>query len=108
MFESVVEILQKLDPLGLSARDLLRFAEVLEVFVVGADADRVLSTKEEWAATFETKDDAKEFLIMSVIIGFCREETVRVESNGMKPILVFLGDDYPESVAGGVGVEDKC
>jgi hypothetical protein len=30
-----------------------------------------------------------------------------MEGNRVKPILVFLGDDYPESVAGGVGVEDE-
>jgi hypothetical protein len=73
VFEGVVEILQKLDPPGLSARDLLWLAEVLEVFVVGTDTNRVFGTKEERSATLETEDNSKEFFIVGVIIGFRRE-----------------------------------
>jgi hypothetical protein len=107
VFQGVVEVLEELDPPGLAARDFLWFAEVLEVFVVGTNADRVFSTQKEWAAALKPKDNPKEFFIVGVIVGFHWEEATRVEGNGMKSILVFLGDDDSKSVAGGIGVEDE-
>jgi hypothetical protein len=107
VFQGVVKILEELDPPGLAARDFLWFTEVLEVFVVGTDTNRVFSTKEEWAAALKTEDNPKEFFIVGVIIGFRRKEATRVEGNRMKPILVLLGDDDAKSVTRGIGVEDK-
>jgi len=58
VFQRIIEILQEFDPSGLSAGDLLRLAEVLEIFVVGEDAHRMLRAEEQGSATFETKDHA--------------------------------------------------
>jgi hypothetical protein len=107
VLKRIVEILQKLDPPGLMARDLLRLAEILEVLVVGSDTNGVLRTKEERAATLETKDNSKEFLIMGVIVDFRWEETTRMEGNGVKPIIVLLGNDHPEGKTGGVGIKNE-
>jgi hypothetical protein len=96
-----------LDPPGLPARDLLRLAEILEVFMVGANADGVFGTEEKRATTLETENNTKEFLVMGVVVGFCWEETAGMEGNRVQPVLVFLGDDDPESVAGCVRVENK-
>jgi hypothetical protein len=71
----IVEILQILDPVGLLASDLLWLVEVLEVLVVGLDLDWLCSTKEEGSTTLESEQDGCEFLIMSVVVLFSREET---------------------------------
>jgi hypothetical protein len=104
VLQSVVEVLEELDPAGLAASDFLRLSEILEVFVVGADANRVLGTEEERATTFEAENNTKELFVVGVVIGFRRKETAGVEGNGMQSVLILLGDDYPESVAGGIGV----
>jgi hypothetical protein len=66
----VVEILEVFDLLRLSASDLLWLAEVLEILVISAHFNRVRSSKEEGATTFEPKQDSSEFLIVSVIVLF--------------------------------------
>jgi hypothetical protein len=91
-----------LDPPGLSARDLLRLTEILEVFVVSTNANRVFSTEEEWSATFEAKNNTKELLVVGVVVGFCRKETAGVEGDGMKTVVIFLGDNHSQGVARGV------
>jgi DNA-directed RNA polymerase specialized sigma54-like protein len=73
VFQRIIKVLQELDPSGLAARDFLWLAEVLEILVVGADTNRMLSTKEERAATFEAKDHAQQFLIVCIVVGFCRK-----------------------------------
>jgi hypothetical protein len=107
VLQGVVEVLEELDPAGLAARDFLRLPEVLEVLVIGADANRVLGTEEERATTPEAENNTKELFVVGVIIGFRREKTARVESNGVQPVLILLGDDYPQSVTGGIRVQDK-
>jgi hypothetical protein len=99
MLQCVVKILQELDPPGLAARDFLQFSEVLEVFVVSADMNWMLSTKEEWTATFEAKDHSKELLVMGVVVGFGQKEAAGVESDRVEPVVIFLGDDYSQGVA---------
>jgi hypothetical protein len=94
VFKHVVEILEELDPVGLAARDLLRFAEILKILVISADTNWVFGTEEERATAFEAKNNAKEFLVVGVVIGFRWEETARVEGDGVEPILVFLGNDH--------------
>jgi hypothetical protein len=51
----IVEVLQILDPAGLSTSNLLRLAEVLEIFVVGANLDRLCSAEKEGLTTFESE-----------------------------------------------------
>jgi len=72
VFEGVVEILQKFDPAGLTARHLLGFPEVLQVLVVREDANRVLRAKEEGASALETEHYTREFAIVDVIVPFRR------------------------------------
>jgi hypothetical protein len=107
MLQCVVEILEELDPPGLVAHDFLWLLEVLEVFVVSADANRMLGTKEEGMAALETEDDTEELFVVGIVVGFCWKETAGVEGNGMKPVLIFLGDDDSQGIARGVRVEDK-
>ena len=59
--------------------------------MVGFHVDQVFSTEEQRASTFEAKDNSSEFFIMGVIVALGREETARVESNGMYAILMLLG-----------------
>jgi hypothetical protein len=75
MGQFIVEVLQVFDPVGLSASNLLRLAEVLEILVVGADFDGLCGAKEEGSTTFESEQDSGEFLVMSVVVLFGREET---------------------------------
>jgi hypothetical protein len=74
MGQFIVEVLQVLDPAGLSASNLLWLAEVLEVLVVGTDLDGLCGAKEEGSTTFESEQDSGEFLVVGVIVLFGREE----------------------------------
>ncbi len=65
--------------------------------MVCADHDWVISTKEVWAATFESINDSCHFFIMDVVILFCREESTRVESNWVLSIREFLADNDAQS-----------
>ena len=47
--------------------------------MISANMDSMFCTKEEGAAAFETKYDASEFFIMSIIVALGREETARIE-----------------------------
>jgi hypothetical protein len=71
----IVKILKVLDPAGLSTSNLLRLAEVLEVFVVGANLNRLCSAEEEGSTTLESEQDGCEFLVVGVVVLFCGEET---------------------------------
>jgi hypothetical protein len=51
----IIKVLKVLDPVGLSASDLLQLAEVLEVLVVGADFNWLCSAKEEGSTTLESE-----------------------------------------------------
>jgi hypothetical protein len=70
----IIEVLEVLDPAGLSSSNLLRLAEILEVFVVGANLDWLCRAKKEGSATFKPKQDSCEFLVVGVIVLFGREE----------------------------------
>jgi hypothetical protein len=107
VLQGVVKVLQKLDPPGLAAHDLLRLAEILEVFMVGVDTNWVLGTEEKRATTLETKDNAKEFLVVGVIIGLRGKETSGVEGDGVEAIIVFLGNDDTQRVARSIRVKDE-
>src|SRR5260221_12614269 len=107
MFECVVEILEELNPSSLSSSDLLGLTEVLEVFVVGEDADLVFSSEEQSATALESKDDPCEFFIMHIVVLFRGEEASGVEGDGVHPILVLLGDDDSQGVPRCVGMHDK-
>jgi hypothetical protein len=71
MLQYIVEILEKLDPLGLAARDFLWLSEVLEILVVSTDANWMLGTKEEGATALEAEDDTEKFLVVGIVVGFC-------------------------------------
>jgi hypothetical protein len=68
----IVEVLEVLDPVGLSASDLLRLSEVLKVFVVSADLDGVHGSKEERSTTFKPEQHGSKFLVMGVVVLFGR------------------------------------
>jgi hypothetical protein len=68
----VVEILEVLDPAGLTTSNLLWLAEILEVLVIGADFNGVCGSKKEGSTTFESKQDGSEFLVVGVIVLFGR------------------------------------
>jgi hypothetical protein len=104
----IVEILQILDPVGLSTSNFLRLTEVLEIFVVGANFDGLSSAKEERAATFKSKQDGCEFLIMGIIVLFGGEETAGVEGNGEDTVIELLRDDGSEGISRGVCFKDKA
>jgi len=72
MFQRIIEILQEFDPSGLSAGDLLWLAEVLEIFVVGEDAHRMLRAEEQGATTFEAEHYTRKFAIVDVVVSFGR------------------------------------
>jgi len=59
VLQSVIEVLQEFDPVGLSSSDLLWFPEVLQIFVICQHAYGVLRTQEEGSSTFESEDDAR-------------------------------------------------
>ena len=107
MGKGIGEILQKGDPMGLMTSDLLGFAEVLEVFMIHANFNSVLHAKEEWASTFEPKDNRSQFLIMDIIVLLSRLETVTVEANRVNAVSKFLGDDSSKGPPRGIGFKDE-
>jgi hypothetical protein len=66
----IVKILKVLDPVGLSTSNLLRLAEVLEILVVGANLNRLCSSKKEGSTTLESEQDGCEFLVVGVVTLF--------------------------------------
>jgi hypothetical protein len=95
----IVKILKVLDPAGLSTSNLLRLAEILEIFVVGSNLDWLCSTKEEGSTTLESEQDSCEFLVMGVVVLFGGEETSGVEGNWVNSIIKLLRDDGSEGVS---------
>jgi hypothetical protein len=86
----IVEVLEVFDPLGLSTSNFLWLAEVLQIFMVGADFDGVRHPKKEGTITFESKQDGGKFLVVGVIILFGREEASRVEGDRVNSIIKLL------------------
>jgi hypothetical protein len=103
----IVEVLKVLDPAGLSASNLLQLAEVLEIFVVGANFNWLCRAKEEGSTTLEAEQDGCEFLVMGIVVLFSQEETAGVEGDGVDSIVELLRDDGSEGVSRGVGFKDK-
>ena len=107
MFQGIVKILQEFDPAGLAARYFLGFPEILQVFMVGEDAHGMLHAEEQGTTTFEAKDYASQFSVVDVIVPFRREETTRVEGDGVHSIIVLLGDNYTQGITRSVRMHDK-
>jgi hypothetical protein len=55
--EGISEILWEGDPTGLMTGDLLRFMEILEVFMVSANFDGMLCAKEKQPSTSKAKNN---------------------------------------------------
>ena len=72
VFQRIIEILKEFDPPGLSARDFLRLAEILQVLVVREDADRVLCAKEEGVPALEAEHYTRELAVVDVVVSFSR------------------------------------
>jgi hypothetical protein len=70
MGQFIIEILEVLDPAGLSTSNLLRLAEILEILVVGSNLDWLCSTEEEGSTTLESKQDGCEFLVVGIVVLF--------------------------------------
>jgi hypothetical protein len=66
----IVEILKVLDPAGLSASNLLRLTDVLEILVVGANLNWLCCSKKEGSTTLESEQDGCEFLVVGIIVLF--------------------------------------
>jgi hypothetical protein len=86
----VVKVLEVFNPSCLSTSNLLRLAEILQIFVVGTDFNGVCGSKKEGATTFESKEDSGEFLVVGVVVLFGGEETVRVEGDRVGSIVKLL------------------
>src|SRR5258708_19666481 len=107
VIETVVEILEEFHPLGLASCDFLWLTEILEVFVICADHDGMISAKEIQATTFEAVYNGCHFFIMDVIVLFRREESSRVECNWVSSICEFLANDDTESEIGCVSIHKE-
>jgi hypothetical protein len=64
--------------------------EILEILVVSADVDWVLSSQEKWPSILKTEDNAKQFLIMGVIVYLSRKKATGVKGYRVKSIIIFL------------------
>jgi hypothetical protein len=71
VFEYEVKVLQEFHPSGLSACDFLRLAEVLEIFVISSDSNRMVGVEEVGVSTFESVDNGSHFFIVDIIVLFC-------------------------------------
>jgi hypothetical protein len=71
MFEYEVKVLQEFHPSCLSACDFLRLAEVLEVFVVGPDGNRMVGAQEVGASAFKSINNGSHLLVVDVVVSFC-------------------------------------
>jgi hypothetical protein len=68
VFEHEVKVLQELHPSGLSAHDFLGLTEILKIFVVGSDVDRVVGAKEVGVSAFKSIDNGGHFFVVNVIL----------------------------------------
>jgi hypothetical protein len=93
--------------MGLTTGDLLRFVEVLEIFMVHANFNGVLCTKEEWSSTFETKDNCSQFLIIDIVVLFSWLETAAVEADRVNAVSKFLGNDSSKGISRGICSKDE-
>jgi hypothetical protein len=66
----IVEILEVLDPVGLSTSNFLWLAEILEILVIGSNLDRLCSTEEEGSTTLESEQDGCKFLVVGIVVLF--------------------------------------
>jgi hypothetical protein len=107
MFEYEVEVLQEFHPSGLPACDLLRLAEVLEIFVVGSDGNWMVGTKEVGACTLESIDNGGHFLIVDIVVSFCWQEGAGMKGDGVSFIIKLLADDGPEGEVRGICVHKE-
>src|SRR5260221_10438532 len=57
VFKGIVEVLEEFYPPSLSPCDLLRFTEVLEIFMISEHSDGGFCSQKERTAAFETKDN---------------------------------------------------
>ena len=99
VFQSIIEVLEEFNPACLTSRHLLWFAEILKVFVIRQDFDRVLSSKEEGSSAAKAEYYAGEFSIVNIIVLFGREQASGVECNWVHSIFVFLGNDHSKGVS---------
>jgi hypothetical protein len=81
--------------------------EVLEVFVVGSNNDRVIGTQEVGVATFKSVDNGSHLFIMDVIVSFCWEEGMEVEGDRVSSICELLTNDCSKGKVGGIGVHKE-
>ena len=107
MGEVIVEILEVFDPMGLLARDFMGLMEVLEVFVVSMDLNRISSAKEEGSSHLEAKEDCSKFFVISIIIAFCREKTSAIKANGINTIVKSLSNNCSKGIARCISLKDK-
>jgi hypothetical protein len=70
----VVEILEIFNPSCLMTSNLLGLAEVLKVFVISANLNRVCSAQVQRVTTFKPEDYSGELFIVRVVVLFGREE----------------------------------
>ena len=78
--------------------------EVHQVFVVSRDLDRERGTVEVMPPGLQGMDDGEEFLVIDVVVPFCRDERLGQIGTGVPiTIGVSLEEDGVRSIFGGVG-----
>jgi hypothetical protein len=103
----IIEILEVLDPMSLTAGDILGLTEILEVLVVSMNLNQVCHSKKQGVTTLESKDDHGKLLVMGVVVLFGGEETSWMESDQVDSIVEFLSYNSSKGISQGVSFKDK-
>src|ERR1700759_95726 len=89
-------------PASLSAIEITRRHEVLQVLVVSTNVDRVIRTFEEMTPFFKCANNSEHFLVVNLVIPFYRAQSTRVKSNWM-PLIIFRGLLRQNCTSGKIG-----
>jgi len=107
VFKGVIKVLEEFEPACLSAINFLWLAKVLEVFVIGPDANGMFCSEKERATALKPIDYCGEFFVVHIVVAFGRKETTRVEGNRMNPIRELLHEDSTEGVPRGICLHNE-
>jgi hypothetical protein len=105
-FEVKVSKVEK--PMSLSSIEVMRFAEVGEVFMVSEDLNRERGASEVLLPGLESSDDSKEFLIIDIIVSFSRDEGLGEIRTGVPvTIRISLEEDCTSGILRGISGDGK-
>ncbi|KAF8623812.1 hypothetical protein AX17_007283 [Amanita inopinata Kibby_2008] len=89
-----IELEEVLGPAGLAAGEELGSGEILQVFVVSEDLNRITGAFQVAAPLFKHFIDREELFVMSIIIELGRSEGAGVERDRVEVAIIAVDGEY--------------